>query len=185
MPDEVFVCLFHTDELIYSTAAKVIYEENPIKCSEYLERMTDKKKELLEDLSKGGYLLADRIKYLKKHPMFFRVPENYLAELAKYVKIVNLKTQEELRVVNPDGSNNVVIIVKGELEGVDFDNKLVKFEKNKIITHGLNLHPTTQCIKALNESIVLIFNRFDYYNEMLDETQIIQHIFEDIAVEEE
>ncbi len=185
MPDEVFVCLFHTDELIYSTAAKVIYEENPIKCSEYLENMSDKKKELLEDLSKGGYLLADRIKYLKKHPMFFRVPENYLAELAKYVKIVNLKAQEEMQVVNPDGSNNVAIIVKGELEGVDFDNKLVRFEKNKIITHGLNLHINTQKIKALNESIVLIFNRFDYYNEMLDETQIIQHIFEDIAIEEE
>ena len=185
MPDEVFVCLFHTDELIYSTAAKVIYEENPIKCSDYLERMSDKKKELLEDLTKGGYLLSDRIKFLKKHPLFFRVPENYLAELAKFVKIVNLKADEELPIINPDGSNNVVIIVKGELEGMDFDNKTVKFEKNKIITHGLNLHPTVQTLRSISDSTILVFSRFDYYNEMLDETEIIQHLFEDVPTDED
>ncbi len=185
MPDEVFVCLFHTDELIYSTAAKVIYEENPIKCSDYLERMSDKKKELLEDLSKGGYLLADRIKFLKKHPLFFRVPENYLAELAKFVKIFNLNADEELRIVNPDGSNNVVIVVKGEFEGLDFDNKLVKFEKNRIITHGLSLHQTVQTLRSTTDTTALVFSRFDYYNQMLDETEIIQHIFEDVATEED
>jgi len=185
MPDEVFVCLFHTDELIYSTAAKVIYEENPIKCADYLEKMSNKKKELLEDLSKGGYLLADRIKFLKKHPLFFRVPENYLAELAKFVKIVNLKKEEELPIVNPDGSNNVVIIVKGELEGMDFDNMMVKFERNRIITHGLNVHYTVQSLKSTVDSIALIFSRFDYYNEMIDETEMLQHIFEDTPSDED
>jgi hypothetical protein len=185
MPDEVFVCLFHTDELIYSTAAKVIYEENPIKCSDYLERMSDKKKELLEELTKGGYLLADRIKFLKKHPLFFRVPENYLAELAKYVKIVNLAANDELSVVNHDGSNNVVILVKGELEGLDFDNKMVSFERNRIITHGLNIHQTVQSLRSTTDSIALIFSRFDYYNEMIDETEMLQHIFEESPAEED
>jgi len=185
MPDEVFVCLFHPDELVYSTAAKVIYEENPVKCTDYLERMSEKKKSMLDDLAKNGYLLSERIKLLKKHPLFFRVPENYLAELAKFVRVVNLKAEEELTIVNPDGSNNVVILIKGELEGFDFDNKEVKFEKNRIITHGLNLHPSTQKIKATKESNTLIFNRFDYFNEMLDETNIIQHIFEDAGADED
>ncbi|MDF1547166.1 MAG: HEAT repeat domain-containing protein, partial [Bacteroidales bacterium] len=185
MPDEVFVCLFHTDELVYSTAAKVIYEENPIKCSDYLERMSEKKSQLLEELSSGGNLLADKIKYLKKHPQFFRVPENYLAELAKLVKIVNLKADEELDIVKPDGTNNVVILVKGELEGPDFDNKQVKFEKNRIITHGINLHPSIQKLKAIKDSTAIIISRFDYYNEMLDETDIIQHIFDDIPTDDD
>lgn len=185
MPDEVFVCLFHTDELIYSTAAKVIYEENPIKCSDYLERMSDKKKELLEDLTKEGYLLADRIKFLKKHPLFFRVPENYLAELAKYVRIANLKENEQLGIINSDGTDNVIIVIKGEIEGLDFDHKTVRFEKNNIITLGLNLHQSVQFIRAVEPSTLLVFNRFDYYNQMLDETEIIQHIFEDVAAEEE
>jgi ATP:ADP antiporter, AAA family len=185
MPDEVFVCLFHPDELIYSTAAKVIYEENPVKCSDYLERMSEKKKAMLHDLANNGFLLADRIKLLKKHPLFFRVPENYLAELAKFVRVVNLKADEELHIVNPDGTNNVVIIVKGELEGPDFDNKMVKFERNQIITHGINLHPASQKLRANVATNALLFNRFDYFNEMIDETNIIQHIFEDVVVEED
>lgn len=185
MPDEVFVCLFHTDELIYSTAAKVIFEENPIKCSDYLERMSNRKKALLKDLTHNGFLLADRIKLLKKHPLFFRVPENYLAELAKFVRVVNLSADEDLEIINPDGSNNVVILIKGELEGPDFDNKQVRFEKNRIITHGINLHPSIQKLHAVTDVNALIFNRFDYFNELLDETNIIQHIFEDVPSDED
>jgi ATP:ADP antiporter, AAA family len=185
MPDEVFVCLFHPDELVYSTAARVIYEENPVKCTEYLERMSDRKKSMLIELANNGYLLADRIKLLKKHPLFFRVPENYLAELAKYVKVANLKAGQSLDVINPDGSNHVVIILKGVLEGYNCDNKEVKFEKNRIITHGINLHPSLQKLHAITDINALLFSRFDYYNEMLDETNIIQHIFEDVATEEE
>jgi ATP:ADP antiporter, AAA family len=185
MPDEVFVCLFHTDELVYSTAAKVIYEENPIKCSDYLERMSEKKKKLLDDLSSSGNLLAERIKFLKKHPLFFRVPENYLAELAKLIRVVTLKEGEELEVVNKDGSNNVIILVKGELEGPGFDNKSVKFEKNYIITHGINLHQSIQKLKSTTASTAIIIDRFDYFNEMLDETDIIQHIFDDIPADDD
>jgi predicted MFS family arabinose efflux permease len=185
MPDEVFVCLFHPDELVYSTAARVIYEENPVKCTEYLERMSEKKKAMLDDLANNGYLLAERIKLLKKHPLFFRVPENYLAELAKFVRVVNLKENEELPVINPDGTDNVIILIKGELEGADFDNKLVNFEKNRIITYGINLHPSIQKLKSVNDSNVLLFSRFDYFNEMLDETNIIQHLFEDGGVDDD
>ena len=185
MPDEVFVCLFHPDELIYSTAAKVIYEENPLKCADYLERMSEKKKAMLSELANSGHLLADRIKLLKKHPLFFRVPENFLAELAKFVKVVNIKAKEDLQVVNSEGLNYIVILLKGELEGHDFDNKLVKFERNRIITHGINLHPSVQSMRANTDIVALLFNRFDYFNEMLDETNIIQHIFEDATVDEE
>jgi hypothetical protein len=185
MPDEVFVCLFHPDELIYSTAAKVIYEENPTKCADYLDRMSEKKKAMLHDLANDGHLLADRIKLIKKHPLFFRVPENFLAELAKYMRVVNLKSNEDLIIVNPDGSNNVVILIKGELEGLDFDSKQVKFERNRIITHGINLHPSIHGLRAVTDIVALLFNRYDYFNEMLDETNIIQHIFEDAVAEEE
>ena len=185
MPDEVFVCLFHPDELVYSTAARVIYEENPGKCTEYLERMSESKKGMLNELANNGFLLADRIKLLKKHPLFFRVPENYLAELAKFVKVANLKAGQNLDIVNPDGSNNVIIVIKGVLEGMNFDTKEVKFEKNRIITHGINLHPASQKLKAVTDVNSLYFSRFDYFNEMLDETNIIQHIFEDVTTEEE
>jgi len=147
--------------------------------------MSEKKKLMLDDLATDGYLLSDRIKLLKKHPLFFRVPENYLAELAKFVKVANLKAGEDLTIVNPDGTNNVVILIKGELEGADFDNKLVKFEKNRIITHGINIHPSTQKLRAITEVNTLIFSRFDYFNEMLDETNIIQHIFEDAGTDED
>jgi hypothetical protein len=42
-----------------------------------------------------------------------------------------------------------------------------------------------QYLKSTAESNALIFKRFDYYNEMLDETEIIQHIFEDVPTDED
>ncbi len=183
MPDEIFVCLFHTDELVYSTAAKIIYEENPVKCADYLEKMTDKKKQLLNDLSNDGFVIAERIKYLKKHPMFFSVPENHLAKLAKLVSVKILNPDEEISIQNKEGADNVIIVLRGELEAVVADKNLEKqsFGKNEIITSGINLKEDIQQLKSKSKTTLLLARRFDYYNLLVDETEIMQHIFEEVS----
>ena len=183
MPDEIFVCLFHPDELVYSTAAKIIYEENPVKCAEYLEKMSDKKKDLLENLSNNGFVIADRIKYLKKHPMFFSVPENYLAKLAQFISVKVLAENEELT-IKSNNVDNVIILLRGHLEAKILEDKVIKFGKNDIITSGINLNAKVKTLTSKSKTTVLLANRFDYYNLLVDQTEIMEHIFDEISVDE-
>lgn len=181
IPDEVFVCLFHTDEIVYSTAAKVIFEENPMKCSEYLQNMSEKKQMLLHDLSNKGYLLTDKIKFLKKHSMFFRVPENYLAELAKLTTIELVAKDSEISILDENDHEKVIIITKGELEAIDYHDKIVEFGKNDVIMPGINLHKSIKILKAVSQTSTIVISKYDYFNKMLDETEIIQHVFDSIS----
>jgi len=185
MPDEIFVCLYHTEELIYSTAAKIIYDENPIKCADYLERMSGDKKELLDNLSNNGYLLTDKIKLLKKNPLFFSVPETYLTKLANLVKVVNLENEEEIELLNNNKTDKVVMVVRGKLSGVGLDNEDLEFSKNEIVTYGNNISKSVHKLKAISKSTILTINRFDYYNLLVDQTELIKHIFDEIQMEED
>ncbi len=184
MPDEIFVCLFHPEELVYSTAAKIIYEENPSKCADYLEKMSDDKKELLEHLSNEGFVMADRIKFLKKHPMFFSVPENYLAKLAIFIRVKILQTGEEVSLINEDNTDNVVILIRGGLQANVANKEPVLFGKSDIITLGVNLNANVKKLKSTTKTTLLLAKRFDYYNLLVDQTEIMQHIFGEVNVDE-
>jgi len=184
MPDEIFVCLFHPEELVYSTAAKIIYEENPSKCADYLEKMSDNKKELLDHLSNNGFVIADRIKYLKKHPMFFSVPENFLAKLAEFIVVKVLQTDEEIGISNSNNTNNVIVLLRGELEAIIPNKEPVIFGKGDIITSGINLSSNVTKLQSKTKSTLLLAPRFDYYNLLVDQTEIMQHIFSELSVDE-
>ncbi len=184
MPDEIFVCLFHPEELVYSTAAKIIYEENPSKCADYLEKMSDDKKDLLDNLSNEGFVIADRIKFLKKHPMFFSVPENYLAKLATFIRVKVLEVGEEVNITNKDKSDSVIILLRGELEANIPNKEPVIFGKNDIITLGINLNAHVKKLKSTKKTTLLLAPRFDYYNLLVDQTEIMQHIFGEVSVDE-
>ncbi len=184
MPDEIFVCLFHPNELVYSTAAKIIYEENPVKCAEYLEKMSNKKKDLLEHLSNDGFIIADRIKYLKKHPMFFSVPENYLAKLAQFMRVKILEADEEISLMNDDNTNNVIILLRGGLEVINPAKQPVAFGKNDIITLGINLNSNIKKLRSTTKTSLLLAQRFDYYNLLVDQTEIMEHIFGELSGDE-
>ncbi|MBQ2097031.1 MAG: hypothetical protein II480_02545, partial [Bacteroidales bacterium] len=175
MPDEMFLCLYHTDEMVYSTAAKIIYEENPLKCSDYLSNMSSDKQLLYAALKAGQPTLIDKIKHLKKHPMYFNVPEYLLAKLAKHIEIHSLKQGDEL---NAD-DETVYLVEKGILScnvGVGGD---ISFVKNDIITKGFNLDHDVKTFHARKDSEVLTINRFEYFNTLIHETDIIPYLLDE------
>ena len=183
MPDEVFVCLYHTEELIYSTAAKIIFDENPMRCFDYLQKLTPEKQELYEVLeakkANSQILLIEKVKVLKRLPLFFSVPENILVKLCEILKVKTLKKGEELNLIN-DYPNDIFIISKGELFYEGAENNSVTFGKNDIIVKGLNVNQHAEKVSAKKETFILYGNRAKYFNVLLDETEIIQHIFEQI-----
>jgi hypothetical protein len=176
LPDEVFLSLFRKDELVYTTAAKIIFDENPQKCFEYLNKMSPTKKELIKTLNEGGVLLQDKVKLLRRYYLFFSIPDYLLVELAEIITVNNLQKNEKVY-FNNEGSEDIFILLRGEL----ISNKnadVEKFTKKTIITPGLNIDKNTECLIATKKTVVLTVNRYKYFNLLVDNTKILQHIFE-------
>lgn len=177
LPDEVFLCLFHSNELVYSTASKVIFEENPAKCFEYLKNMSPEKNELVNTLDTKGFLLMDKVKLLKRYQLFFTIPDFLLVRLAQLIRPIIMQAGERLY-FNNRGSEDIIILIRGSLiQGEGTENELV-FSKKIIITPGINISKDTKYLTVGKKATVLIVDRHKYFNLLVDNTEILQHIFE-------
>lgn len=176
LPDEVFLSLFRKDELIYTTAAKIIFDENPQKCFEYLNKMSPEKKRLVKTLEDGGVLLQDKVKLLRRYHLFFSIPDYLLVELAELISVINLNKGSKVP-FKRDDSDDIVILLRGELEA-NVDNETRKFSKKTIITPGLNIDKNIEHLTATKNTVVLVANRYKYFNFLVDNTKILQHVFE-------
>jgi mannose-6-phosphate isomerase-like protein (cupin superfamily) len=114
------------------------------------------------------------------------VPENHLAKLAKLVTVKILNPDEEISIQNEDNTDNVIIVLRGELVAVNTDENTEEqiFGKNEIITSGINLKDNIRSLKSKVKTTLLLARRFDYYNLLVDETEIMQHIFEEVSGDE-
>ncbi len=177
LPDEVFLCLFHTEELVYSTAARVIYDENPSECLDYLSNMSEKKQELKKIFTNKGYLLQDKVKLLRRFQLFFSIPDYLLVKIAELVRPKVLKPGDKITFDYRD-SDDIFILLRGVLSFKEGTEDEVVFSKKVIITRGLNIESNADHLIAVKPTEVLIVNRYKYFNLLVDETDILQHIFE-------
>ncbi len=113
--------------------------------------------------------------------MLFSLPENYIAVLAKFCTVAMLEKGEFMNTTNDLGEERVVIIVKGSLETTDYNNKVITFKKNELIMPGINLHKSISKLQVTSNTSALLIKKYDYFNIMLDETEIVQHAFDTIS----
>jgi len=177
LPDEVFLSLFRTDELVYTTAAKIIFDENPQKCSEYLNKMSSEKRQLIKTLEDKGVLLQDKVKLLRRYHLFFSIPDYLLVELAEIINVNNLNKGDKVY-FNRNDSEDIFILLRGELISCEGQECEEKFSKKTIITPGLNIDKNIEYLIASKKAVVLAVNRYKYFNFLVDNTKILQHIFE-------
>ena len=177
LPDEVFLSLFHPNELIYSTAAKIIYQENPAKCFDYLNRMSPHKKRLVSELSENGYLIQDKIKLLRKYQLFFSIPDFLLVNLAELV-VPQKPDKDEKIYFNTEDGEQLVILIKGALIAEEGSGDTKEFKRKVIISPGMNVEQDCEHLTATRKSVVLTVNRHKYFNMLVDNTGILQEIFE-------
>lgn len=182
IPDEVFLCLYHPDELVYSSAARIIYEENPSRCLDYLSKLPDRQElmEILSNSSKQKQLMPERIRLLKRHPLFFSVPQNILVRLAKYLKVKQLKSDERVFFEDNDKNEVIIILINGTLYHNHETSEKTEFSQNEIIVKGLNIDEKVEYLVGEKGTIVLIGERFEYFNILVDETDLLQNIFDGI-----
>ena len=53
-----------------------------------------------------------------------------------------------------------------------------KISKKVVITPGLNIEKDAEFLTASKKVVVLTVNRFKYFNLLVDNTKILQHIFD-------
>ena len=178
LPDEIFVSLYHTDELIYSTAAKIIFDENPIKCFDYLANMSTKKQDLMNFLSNNDLLINDKIKYIKRFGLFFNIPENLLPKIAKIAKIKKIAKGRTLDLYE-NNEEHVFMISKGTLQFSVSDNYQKIFAKNDVIIRGLNVDNFATKLEVTADSVIIYFKRIDFFNTIISNKDIVRYILED------
>ena len=177
IPDEVFLCLYHTNELVYSVAARLVYDENPVKCSDYLINMTSKKQKLLADLKSGQPILQDKIKLLKKHPMYSNVPEDLIAKIAEYMEVITMKKGDEINIENHDC--DVMFLMKGALCVKEAFGEDGYFFKKDILIKGQNLDLGANSLIAKKDTTIMTINRAIYFDILIRETDILPYIFDE------
>ncbi len=178
IPDEVFVALYHTDELIYTTAAKIIFDDNPIRCFDYLANMSQKKQKLMQLLSNNEPLIDTKIKYIKRFPLFFNLPENLIPHLAKSSNIFILEKGKSIDFFQKN-VEYLFFLVKGMLKFNASDNLQKIFAKNDIIVRGLNIDNFATTLEVHNDSIIIAFKRIDFFNTLISNKEIVRYILAD------
>lgn len=178
IPDDVFNSLMHPDELVYSTAAQLIYEEDPDLCFDYLESLPNDRQALIQVLDKDhSELLNERVKYIKRVPGFFGFPEVTLVKLARLFKTRLVQKKEVIGFTDENKSENIFIVVKGNLIYRKHDGSELNFGRNDTIVKGLDVDENAEELIAKSNTLVLMCNRFLYFNLLVDETEIIKYMF--------
>ncbi len=180
LPDEVFLCLFHSNELVYSTAAKIVFDDNPVKCADYLKNMNSDKKQLLKTLRLGGELPSDKLKQLKKFQLFFGMPDDLLASLAEIVTPLEAEKGQELLFAER-GHQFLFMLVSGSVAYMDGKPNEVVFSKRVIITPGMNIEQQAKSLTVKRKAYLLKVDRNRYFNMLVDNTEMLQHVFDSIS----
>ncbi len=119
--------------------------------------------------------MEDKVKLLRRYQLFFSIPDYLLVDLARIITVHNLNKNE--KVYFGSGTNEkILIILRGELIKGEDNNE--KYTKKVILTPGMNIESNTKYLKATKKSVVLSANRYEYFNLLVDNTGILQHIFE-------
>lgn len=180
IPDEVFVALYHKDQAVYEMAAKIIYDENPSRCFDYLSKISEEKQYLysvLENPKKErNYLLNDKLKLLKRYFLFFSIPDHLLLQIAKIFKVKALKKGEILK-FDISHRDDTFVILKGSFICLH-DNEKFLLEEDRLILRGINIPATALFIEANENATILEANRYEYFNILLAEPEILQNIYD-------
>ncbi len=180
MPDEIFVSMYHPSELVYSTAAKIIYDENPTRCLNYIKTLAPEKQFLTKVFqSKDEMLLIERLKYIKRHLLFFNIPERTLVKIAQILQPLRFRAGDTIDLADEQFKGKILVLLDGIIESED-ENVVKVFKKNDVILPEINLPKSSPRLIVKKKAFVFYGSRSIYFNLLMDDTDIIHHMFDDL-----
>ncbi len=178
IPAELIVMLYHHNELIHTTVAKILSSHYPGLIDRLIQTLPElNSQNILRSIERNDYLL-DRIKLLKRMYLFYTIPEKALIDLAKLMRNVKLDTGNSVSFQPPDTNNeDIIIIIKGKLEYKDKSEKL-EFKRNEVIIRGVNIPQKAQTLTVSKNANLIFITRFDFFNLLAMDKDLIGHLLD-------
>jgi len=180
LPEEIFACLYHADEIIYSTAASVLYEENPVYCIRHLRSMSSEKQNLISLLENKDVIgiVSEKVRFLKGNPSFFNIPENFLARLSKIFSIRTVTENDRIYIYDDNFDEIAMFISSGKIMCTDEQGATKLFKSGDMLLKGINIPESVEFLVATKKSVIMITKRSTFFNVFLDDTEVLKYFLD-------
>jgi len=172
----LWIAILHPSELIFSTAMKILYEKNAEGLDKFIDKLSENKRKIYNNLIIDADLISDKIKMLRRVYLFYSVPEKSLLRLANIVFHYKLKENDEINFFNNE-EEDIIILVKGKLRFAGGSKKDIDFNKNNVIIRGLNVPQKAIALNATTNSVVIKINRFKFFNLLASNNNLVRNLF--------
>jgi hypothetical protein len=176
--------LFNPDQLIRETAAWALlqidtqlYHSNSIRLGEDTKKSLDAA--ILHRGSNTSILLYDKVLFLQRIKLFEGLPGITLSYVADMSRNVFLKQDQSLP-LDTDQNRDFLLVYNGHIQYFEFGQKVSDFYLGQFLgeqlseSGKLNLHS----IIAKEESILLKFNKDEFYELLSDQVKLADKILE-------
>jgi len=176
--------LFNPDQLIRETAAWALFQINPELYQANSIRLNEDLKKSLDAAILGlgtdtAILLYDKILFLQGIKLFEGVAGITLSYLVDMSKNVFLKKDQTMS-FDSNQSNDFLIVYKGQVQYFELGKPLADFQEGQFIGEQLidsdRLH--TNIIVSKEDTILLRFNKDEFYELISDQVKLADKILE-------
>jgi len=174
IPDEVFLCMMHPDELVWTTAARTVYQDNPLLCLNFLSNINLERKNFVDHLAKTDELLIDKLIELKRNKLFFGLDE---LNLRKLLSVFTLSHIENGEIIELKDITEGFIVLNGEV--CHENENQIRFTEGNIVIPNITCQTNTLIFKALSSTDVFRFERIQFYNLLLSDVRIAAKLMSD------
>ncbi len=169
----LIVTLFHPEEIIFTTTAKILLNYNQEFAKKLFEILPEATREtILKAYEKDDFHL-DRIKLLKRIYLFYTIPEKSLIELSKYIRTQRIAQGSTIKINTDVKNDDIFIVIKGKLK-----YKNLEFVRNDVIIRGLNLPQDANELTVEKNANLLVINRFEFFNLLAMDNELVGHLFD-------
>lgn len=172
----IWVAVLHPSELIFASAMNILYEKAPDDLKDFVQKLSERKIKIYENLVSKSDLISDKIKILRRVYLFYSVPEKSLIKLADIAHRYKLSKDETVSFYKEE-QEDIIIIVKGKLILNQNTKNETTFNKNSIVIRGLNAPIKTEKLTVPVNSIIIKINRFKFFNLLASNNNLIQNLF--------
>jgi len=183
VPQEIYACLHHKNELIWSTAAQIVFEKTGEEGLRRIERSRSISQKYIRSLSRNDNdlqnVITEKVKLIKRIPQFFGIPENELVKLAAVFRTRLLGTNAKLQLVDDSGDELIVLLLKGKLVYQSTEGDETAFSRKEMIIKGYNLDENAKEMEVQKGALVLVASRTEFFNMIVDELMLTRSMVQE------
>lgn len=181
-PNEIFSGLFHHDELLNGTAAKILIEQENQKGISYIEEqglLNPSVMKHLEQKANIPLLLSEKLNFLESLPMFKGADRMYLLKMAREFQTLHSKGGK--RVLLGDLLGKAFVIYSGSIE-FQVKDRVFTLEPGRVYVDELHFRLKYAELIKMNDVVVLtcgyvlftelIYSSNNMFSQFLNNAQI-------------